>query len=111
MDDVSDRSRLRDRRNREVSAQFVQNMRILRRRFNLTAEGLAEQVSARGYHIGRTSLGALETGTSVIVPLDLAVPVAQVLGVSLAGMLEPLCEQCQGAPPAGFACRACGAEA
>ncbi len=43
------------------------------------------------------------------VSLDIAARVARALGVSLDGLTEP-CAACGDSPPAGFTCRACGAD-
>lgn len=99
-----------DRRKRDVSALFISGATARRKRLNLTAKEVAKRISARGYPISATNFSNFETGRLVSIPLELAVTIAEVLDTSLVEMIDGVCEQCKDAPPAGFACRACGAE-
>lgn len=102
------RSPLAESRKRDLSEQFLRNMRFLRTRQGISVKVLAETITAGGYPISRSSLANFESGYSAHLPLDLAAEIAAALGRSLAVMLCETCDRCGGAPPEGFACMACG---
>lgn len=65
------------------------------------------EVSAKS-GVGVTIIGNLERGSQGCV-LDSAIPLAAALEISLDGLTGP-CDRCGDNPPAGYACRTCGAE-
>jgi len=77
----------------------------------------ARQTAAAGKPIGYTTIGRIERGRdpgqpAVAVIVDDLVTLATVFGVRPEQLLTaPGCFVCMDKPPAGFACRSCGAEA
>lgn len=72
------------------SERFRINMRRLRRLFGLSQEAMVEQVERKfGIRLNRATLAKVETGTHGI-PLDLAVAVAGVLGVTVEDLVREM---------------------
>jgi transcriptional regulator with XRE-family HTH domain len=93
------------------------NVRRLRRRAGRTAADVAQELTALGMPMSTQHLTRLETGRSgsgahVAMSVDVLCGLAAVLGVEPAVLLgAPSCRVCEDDPPAGFACRTCGAQA
>lgn len=56
-----------------------------------------------------SAIQRIEKGGGHGAGLNVAVPIARALGISLDGLCGP-CERCADHPPAGFTCKTCGAE-
>lgn len=95
--------------------QVGQNIRRHRKSLGLTAKDLADLVC--GVPMSEQGVSKIERGYTVTdrrtaVTVDQLVAFAAALGVTPGDLLsEPKCDKCMGAPPRGFACRECGAEA
>ncbi len=64
---------------------------------------------ARKCELSPSTIIRIEQGHATF--LGYAAVIAGALGVPLTAMLEPIeCSRCDGSPPAGFTCRACGTE-
>lgn len=84
------------------------NIRRLRKQQRLTQRDLARLISAKGVHMDNSTLWRIEEALSPVTADRLAA-LAGVLGVTAGQLMTaPDCDTCQGAPPAGFACNACG---
>ncbi|WP_326797479.1 helix-turn-helix domain-containing protein [Streptomyces sp. NBC_01808] len=95
-----------------VSADVIARIRAYRIGRRMSAQKLADAITAAGYPITRAVISNQETGRVGTIPVDLVVAAAQVFGLSIAEMFEGgPCPTCAGRPPAGFTCKACGTEA
>jgi transcriptional regulator with XRE-family HTH domain len=97
--------------NTDYSAMVMRHVRRMRKRRGWSAEHLAELVTATGEPIHRSTLAGMEIGKTKHVSVDQLVAFATVFGVPIETFLQRLCESCDGQPPTGFRCLACGAEA
>lgn len=97
----------------EISAAVIARIRRARRASGMSAQALADAITARGYKVSRETLAGAENGLRATVSVDLAVHAAQVLAVPVVSFLtdQPWCERCNNNPPPGFVCKECGAEA
>lgn len=93
-----------------ISTEVIGKLRALRQIQKVSAQKLADEVSALGFHVTRTMVANWEGGRKVTIPVDFLVLAAQALGTTAAAILsEPVaCPQCKGEPPAGFTCNTCG---
>ncbi|GAA0969932.1 hypothetical protein GCM10009555_017980 [Acrocarpospora macrocephala] len=82
----------------------------LRRARGWSAEQLASALTRAGRLTNRSTLANVETLHSKI-PADLLVALAEVFAVPVAKLAALECGVCEGAPPAGFTCTACGSAA
>lgn len=86
----------------------VENIKQLRAHRGLSLERLSEQLTNVGHPIRATSLHRLENGQRRVDVDDLQ-SFADVFGIECARLLATsTCANCLDAPPAGFACKACG---
>jgi transcriptional regulator with XRE-family HTH domain len=87
------------------------NLLRLRLRGGLTKVAVSERVRLLGRSIPPLAVARIEAGTRRVDADDL-VALAAVFGVAAGRLLEApgACAQCFGMPPAGFACRECGAD-
>ncbi|MGC5534204.1 helix-turn-helix domain-containing protein [Streptomyces sp. SR-10] len=90
----------------------AENVRRIRELRGLTKKALSERTSTAGCPIPPLGISRIEKGERRIDVDDLLV-LAQALQVPYAQLIEPPppCASCQGAPPIGFSCLACGATA
>lgn len=99
-----------------VYAAFGRCVAYARKHRGLTQADVADRIG-----LGRSSVANIEAGRQH-APLHVAVDLAWALDVPLDALLSesslqvllpppPPCDTCHGAPPAGFACLACGTEA
>jgi transcriptional regulator with XRE-family HTH domain len=89
------------------------NIAILRRQANLTQGDLAKKMTAAGHRMGTSTVGFIElarisSGQPRALSVDQLVALADFFGCTPADLLTPACETCEGAPPDGFTCNACG---
>lgn len=88
-----------------VVAANVRNLRAARR---MTRDELVERLTRLGRPIPLLGIARIEKLERRVDVDDLAA-LAEVFGVTTGQLLEPApCDQCHGAPPAGFSCNACG---
>jgi excisionase family DNA binding protein len=92
-----------ERLSAELSAIAGRNMRVLRERAGLKQAGLGKLLGK-----GASGICRMEKGERRIACAELAL-LADIFGVAPAGLTGE-CQNCQGSPPPGFACLACGAE-
>jgi transcriptional regulator with XRE-family HTH domain len=95
-----------------VTRLAVARIRDIRRQRGVTAEALAKGMTAAGYQIERTWIVKAENGGRAQISVDWLMAAAEVLDVPVTALLaKPNCTACCDAPPPGFACTTCGAEA
>lgn len=93
-----------------VSAGVIARIRAYRKARGMSTQGLADAITADGYHCLRSTLANHEGGRHQSLPVDLVYAAARVLGVPVGALFEDVpCSVCSGAPPSGFTCNACGA--
>jgi transcriptional regulator with XRE-family HTH domain len=94
-----------------ITARVVEALTAARRQLKVSAQELADRMTDAGYPIKRAVIANLETGRREEVSVGYLAVAAQVLGVDAAAILRRAapCPQCANDPPAGFACRTCGA--
>lgn len=98
--------------NGPVSAAFSEQMTKMRAVRGVSLRQLSARMDAHGWPMALATLQKVESGFRRIT-LDDAVAIAKVLEMKLpAGMADLFspCGTCNGAPPAGFSCKACGLE-
>ncbi|WP_307706132.1 helix-turn-helix domain-containing protein [Streptomyces sp. V1I6] len=94
-----------------------QNIKRLREARRMSGQQLAALVQEKGQPLSRFAVSQIELGrnskgTPRAVTVDDLVALAVALEVRPEQLLiEPSCVACFDAPPAGFACRSCGAAA
>ena len=98
--------------NSEISQLAIERMKTLRRAKGLSAQSLAELVSARGFSISRSVIANLENrrGRDTMT-VDEFCAFAEALGSTPEGLIgiAALCAACKDVPPPGFQCMECGA--
>lgn len=96
-----------------ISASVVARIRLARRQRGMSVQALAEAITACGFQISRVSIAKAEAGIRETIPVDLVVHAARVLSVPVVRLLvdDAWCSHCNDAPPTGFVCKECGAEA
>lgn len=96
----------------EVSASVSARIYRARKERGLTAQALADRITELGFPISRVVIAKIENGIRETVPVDVVYHAARVLQVPILSLLSdgPWCERCRDSPPAGFACKACGAD-
>lgn len=93
-----------------VSARVVAGLRALRIERKISAQELADGMTAAGYPIKRSVIANLESGRRAEVSVDHLAAAAQALGVDAAALLRRVtapCPHCKGQPPVGFTCNTC----
>jgi transcriptional regulator with XRE-family HTH domain len=99
-----------------ISRVVGQNLKRLRAARGLSQRRLVALAQEKGFRLNHASYSRIELGRNAkgglrAVTVDELVAYATVLEVRPERLLEePTCLACCGAPPAGFACRECGAE-
>jgi transcriptional regulator with XRE-family HTH domain len=89
----------------------AKRLRELRQARGLSKQALAEATRLEGRHIHAVGIGRIEEGSRRVDVDDLSV-LARALDVSIFKIIEgQRCHACFGAPPVGFTCNSCGAEA
>lgn len=85
------------------------NIQRLRENRQFSYRDLSHRLTQAGHPIPESDLGRLEAGERRIDVDDL-VAIANILDVTPGELLEPPaeCNNCHGAPPAGFICARCG---
>lgn len=86
-------------------------IRKLRTNRGITTEQLARRMTELGRPMFPNTITKIEKAQRRIDVDDLGA-LASALGVTIGQLVEPpgLCSSCHGAPPAGFACLACGSD-
>lgn len=98
----------------QVSQRVGQNIKRIRTARGLSGRALTRLVQEAGHPINQTSMSRMEIGTNSkggqrAITVDDLVAISAVLGLRPEQLLtEPECAVCLDAPPAGFACTACG---
>lgn len=94
-----------------ITVRVVRELTALRRQAKVSAQELADRMTAAGYPIKRAVIANLESGRRAEVSVGHLAIAAQVLGADAAAILRRAapCPQCANDPPAGYACRTCGA--
>ena len=96
------------------SQEAIARMRQLREAKGLSAQKLATRMTVQGHPLSRTTIANMENGHSrSMMTVDELFAFARALCVSPEVIIgtAPLCSACQGDPPAGFQCLACGSKA
>ena len=93
-----------------LTPSIVERMRFMRKVRGMSAQVLADAMTADGYKMLRTSLANLEGGARKSVSAGELVAFSRALGVPLDYWFtgEGLCQTCVNKPPAGFRCETCG---
>lgn len=96
--------------NFSLSSELFVKVGILRKLQGVSAQTLADRMTAQGFHVIRSVIANGETGRVRSMSVDFASHAARALGLTLAELLtEPAeCKACKGEPPAGFTCNMCG---
>jgi transcriptional regulator with XRE-family HTH domain len=97
----------------KVSAAVSARIQAARKNQGVTAQALADGITAQGFEISRVVIAKIEAGIRETVPVDVVVHAAHVLHVPVLSFLTDgaWCAVCGDAPPAGFTCNTCGAAA
>lgn len=93
-----------------LSVEMFTKVRTLRKLQGLSAQALADRMTAQGFHVIRSVIASGESGRVRSMSVDFASHAARALGLTLIELLtEPaVCKACKGEPPAGFTCNTCG---
>lgn len=93
-----------------LSAELFVKVRTLRKLQGVSAQALADRMTAQGFHVIRSVIANGEGGRVRSMSVDFASHAARALGLTLIELLtEPaVCKACKGEPPAGFTCNTCG---
>lgn len=93
-----------------LSAALFARLRAHRRLQRISAQSLADRMTAQGFRIARSVIAAGEIGRVRSMSVDYASHAARALGLTLTQLIsEPAaCPACKGEPPTGFTCNACG---
>ena len=103
--------------NLAVSRAVGANVAALRKMHGWSQRSLAAQTEANGKPVGFSTICRMEKASGpeaqpVAIYVDDVVSLAAALGVTIQRLITPPnCAACMDQPPAGFACRTCGAEA
>jgi transcriptional regulator with XRE-family HTH domain len=102
-----------DGRMRPLSAELNQKLRRLRKLQQVSAQVLADRITAQGYPVQRTTIANYENDRAATLSVDYVAHAATALGTTLAALLAgPVeCSVCRGAAPEGFTCNTCGGAA
>jgi transcriptional regulator with XRE-family HTH domain len=93
-----------------ISAEIIGRLRILRKLTRVSAQELADGITALGFPVSRSTIANSESERKATLSLDYAVLAAQVLGSDLGALLAgpAACPTCKGEPHPGFTCNTCG---
>jgi transcriptional regulator with XRE-family HTH domain len=90
---------------------FAKRLRQHRERRGWSQSTLADWMRTEGVDLHTTAISRMESGGRLI-RLNVAIAAARALNVQLEELLQQVtCEICMDAPPRGFTCRACSADA
>lgn len=96
-------------------ARVLAHVRALRRGRGWSQAQLAERMAAAGVPWDRIVVTRIETGRREGISVDEMYALASVFNVEphslTTARVRITCPRCDGAPPAGFRCTACGTEA
>ncbi|MEU5772634.1 hypothetical protein ABZ819_04930 [Streptomyces venezuelae] len=95
-----------------VSAAVIQELATARRGHRMSAQRLAEQMTAAGYPIKRSVIANVESGRREEISVDYLSAASLALKADAAEILRRAtgpCLNCKGAPPHGFICATCAA--
>ncbi|MDG4832408.1 hypothetical protein O7627_24315 [Solwaraspora sp. WMMD1047] len=94
-----------------LGTNVANNLRRIREQRHMTYTELVKQLAAIGHPIPILGVRRIERRERRVDADDLAC-LAAVLGVDPWALTQPpQCDACNGAPPAGFTCNACGTSA
>lgn len=91
-----------------ASERVVLNARAMRKARRMTAERLAKLLNERGLSITRGVLTNQETRRAANISIGQVVALADIFQVPIERLLQPGCDTCANAVPAGFTCNSCG---
>jgi transcriptional regulator with XRE-family HTH domain len=101
-----------------VSLIVANNITANRRRLGWRLADVSDRTEQAGKRVGVSTLSRIENGRdghrTVVISVDDLVALAAAFDTSPENLLTertPNCAACMDAPPPGFACRTCGAEA
>ena len=103
--------------NLTVSRAVGANVAALRKTHGISQRTLANLTQHTGKPVGFSTIARMEKAATpgaqpVAIYVDDVASLATALGVTVQQLITtPNCNACMDRPPAGFACRACGAEA
>lgn len=89
----------------------VLKMIRLRKARGWSVQRVVDEFNAQGHVMTHAVLQGLEVGRRNALTIDEAIVLTKIFNVSITDLINTECERCDGSPPAGFQCRACGAEA
>lgn len=93
-----------------ITARVIAELVTARRQKKISAQKLADEMTAAGYPIQRSVIANLENGRRSELSVGHLAVAAQILGVDAGAILRRAapCPRCQNEPPAGFTCTTCG---
>lgn len=93
-----------------LSKDLIDKLRTLRKIHGVSAQELADRMTAQGFRITRGVIANCENGRVQTLSVDHADHAARALGTTLVQLIsEPAeCPTCKGKPPTGFTCNTCG---
>ncbi|WP_424862135.1 helix-turn-helix domain-containing protein [Streptomyces sp. MMS24-I29] len=93
----------------KISADIIARIRAYRVGRRMSAQQLADAITAAGFPITRGVIANQENGRVETIPVDQVVAAAQVFGLHAVELFhgDP-CAACAGLPPEGFTCNTCG---
>jgi transcriptional regulator with XRE-family HTH domain len=96
----------------DLSQAFVKRVRAIRQGRGISVRELVERLHGIGFSIPEQKIRKQEFALTAPIPLDQAVAVAKVLGISLDKLTDPFgCSTCQDMPLVGYTCNECGSSA
>ncbi|MFI8535416.1 helix-turn-helix domain-containing protein [Streptomyces aquilus] len=93
-----------------IAARVINELTALRRQCKISAQQLADRMTAAGYPTNRSTIANLENGRRTEISVGHLAFAAQALGADAAAILRRAapCPQCANDPPTGFVCGTCG---
>lgn len=94
-----------------VTAAVVRGLRSARKTRGVSAQELAERMTATGYPMKRSVIANVESGRRAEISVDYLAAAAAALELDAPSVLRSVvapCPQCKGDPPTGFTCNTCG---
>lgn len=92
-----------------LSEKAAERIRAFRTTRRISAEKLAQELTAGGYAISRGALANIENKRFKTVPVDLLARLMWYFDVSYGGFFGgPLCNGCRDDPPKAYICKVCG---
>lgn len=93
-----------------LSLNAMRRVRKMRRDRGWTNDEFARRLAEQGVPITPDMLYSYDIERRKDLTVDVLFAFAEVLGTTAQALVGPAtCDTCQGAPPPGFECRACGA--